>query len=51
MPYWGLSTCVDIFAPCYRAQQLVAMAERDDPNVFEILICQISKDGKINVAL
>src|SRR5262245_53480923 len=34
-----------------RAQQLAAMAERRNADLFEVLICQISKDGKIDVVL
>jgi hypothetical protein len=35
----------------YRAQQLAAMAKRRNADLFEVLICQISKDGKIDVVL
>jgi hypothetical protein len=35
----------------YRPQQLAAMAERRNADLFEVLICQISKDAKIDVVL
>ena len=35
----------------YRAQQFAAMAERRNADLFEVLICQISKNGNIDVVL
>src|SRR5215831_26576 len=35
----------------YCAQQLAAMAERHNADLFEVLICEINKDGKIDVVL
>jgi hypothetical protein len=35
----------------YRAQQLATMAERCNADLFEVLICQVSKDSKIDVVL
>jgi hypothetical protein len=35
----------------YRAQEPAAMAQRHYADLFEVLMCQISKDGKIDVVL
>ena len=42
---------VSLAAVRYSAQQLAAMAQRHNANLFEVLICQIRKDGKIDVVL
>ena len=33
------------------AQQLTPMTERGNPEFFQVLVCQIRQDGKINVIL
>jgi hypothetical protein len=44
-------TFIDPVEFCDRSQQLTPMSERCDPEFFQVLVCQIRKDAKVDVIL